>query len=195
LSLRGALPTKQSGWIATARFAHLAMTNPNTQTAATVFSLTVLQNGLKPCLRTLRISVMKKIYPSAVDAWLAILLIALPVSFVVIGLMRFEVESQTATVLIIQGAVVAVLIGVFCVPCRYTLTDDTLAIRCGVLTTTIPLAEVRGAELSSNVLSAPAMSLKRVKVIHGNDYALVSPRDREAFIKELMAAVERKKAG
>jgi hypothetical protein len=136
---------------------------------------------------------VKKIYPSAVDAWLLILLVGIPVLFFSLGISRFDVDPGRAKFLLVQGGFLTLLMVALTVPCRYTLTDDTLEIRCGLMASSIPLAEITGAELSGNVLSAPALSFKRVKIDHAGGFALISPRNREAFIAELLTAVERRK--
>lgn len=136
---------------------------------------------------------MKKTYPSAVDVWFLALLIGVPVLFFSLGFSRLDTDPDRAKFLIVQGGFVTLLIVALTVPCRYTLTDDSLEIRCGLIHSSISLAEITGAELSGNVLSAPALSLRRVKIDHAGGFALVSPRNREAFIAELLAAVKRRR--
>jgi hypothetical protein len=46
---------------------------------------------------------------------------------------------------------------------------------------------------SRSLWSAPAMSLRRVKVSYRGRFMLVSPRERERFIAELTQQVERAK--
>lgn len=76
-------------------------------------------------------------------------------------------------------------------PCRYTLTSDSLNIRCGLLFRTVPLSQVQKVELSSSWESAPALSLRRVKITLDRGYRIISPVDRDVFIKDLMDAVQR----
>lgn len=45
--------------------------------------------------------------------------------------------------------------------------------------------DIVNAEKSSNLLAAPAFSLKRVKISLKRGFALVSPKDRDDFISEL----------
>lgn len=136
---------------------------------------------------------MKKVYPSAVDVWLAVLLIAVPVGFIAGGLYQLQHAPKPAAFLIVQGCFVGALMAALAVPCRYTLDDDKLTIRCGLMTTEIPLETIETVEPSRSLWSAPALSLRRVKIVHGPDYALISPREREQFIGDLRAAVARKK--
>ncbi|MDP7060376.1 MAG: PH domain-containing protein [Candidatus Marinimicrobia bacterium] len=49
----------------------------------------------------------------------------------------------------------------------------------------IEYVDIVNAEKSSNLLAAPAFSLKRVKISLKRGFALVSPKDRDDFISEL----------
>lgn len=138
---------------------------------------------------------MRKTYRSAVDAWLALLLIGVPATMLVLGLGRLDAAPKEGAFLIVQGVFVASLMAAFCLPCRYTLTDEHLHVRCGVIATTVPLGRVERAELSRSLWSAPALSLQRVRIDYGAEHVVISPRGREAFIADLMAAVARCKGG
>jgi len=70
-------------------------------------------------------------------------------------------------------------------PCSYSLEADHLFIRCGFIRRRIPYSQIHRIEPSSNPLSAPALSLRRVKIAYGRSFQLVSPRERERFIEEL----------
>jgi hypothetical protein len=73
-------------------------------------------------------------------------------------------------------------------PCRYTILDDSLSIRCGIVFYQIPLDEIESVEPSGSWLSAPALSLRRVKVRSKRRTILISPASREAFIEDLRSA-------
>lgn len=99
------------------------------------------------------------------------------------------------------GRTGAFLIGILIVmplalllPCRYTVTEEELVIRCGVLKERISLKEIVRVFPASNPLSAPALSLRRVQIDLRKGFRLVSPVDREKFIREIEARVERKEA-
>lgn len=132
---------------------------------------------------------MRKIYRSAIDPWVAVLLVGLPLTVIALGVFRLQTSGKHAAFIITEGVFVGFLIALFCVPCVYTLTEEHLHIRCGVITTTIPLTQINRVALSGSWLSGPALSLKRVRIDYGSEATLVSPRDREAFIAELEAAV------
>jgi len=136
-----------------------------------------------------------RVYPSAFDLWLLALLYLGPVVLLVLSLYGWqEARADVAGIGLVSFAVLVLLNVLLTWPCRYTLTDDSLNIRCGLLFQTIPLHRIRGAELSSSWRSGFAMSLRRVRIELDKGYRLVSPVDREAFIADLMAAVERQQS-
>ena len=70
---------------------------------------------------------------------------------------------------------------------RYTLDVDNLTIKIGPLETKIPIVEITEAYPTWNPLSAPAWSLKRVRIRYSSTRfgALISPVQREQFLEEL----------
>lgn len=136
---------------------------------------------------------MAKTYRSAVDWWLALILVGAPAGIIAAGVYRLQQSDRMGTFLIFEGLFVGGLMTLFAVPCVYTLTEDALHIRCGVIHTTIPLERIERVAPSRSLGSAPALSLKRVRIDYDGERALVSPRAREAFIAELQAAVARRR--
>lgn len=137
--------------------------------------------------------VMKSIYifPSAVDAWLMVVLYASPVLLAGLGVYLAQVNRAEEALICFMMSIGIVLLNLLLTrPCRYTLTTDTLNLRCGIFNETIPLSRIKSAELSSSWLSGPALSLKRVRIRLDKGSRLVSPLDREAFMNHLAAAVE-----
>lgn len=135
---------------------------------------------------------MRKVFPSAVDLWLALLLASAPLMMLGMGLWQWQHGDRQGIFLLAGGCLVGGLILLFARPCVYTLTDETLYVRCGVFTTAIPLERIARVEPSGSWLSAPALSLRRVRITHAGGAVLVSPRGREAFIAELRDAVARR---
>jgi hypothetical protein len=69
---------------------------------------------------------------------------------------------------------------------RYTLTESELRIVSGPFRWRIPLQEIRSVTPTRNPLSSPALSLDRLRIEYGNgNWIMVSPRDKERFLKEL----------
>lgn len=71
-----------------------------------------------------------------------------------------------------------------------TLTHDALVIRFGPARVRVPYDRIRAVEPSSNPLSSPALSLRRVRIDYDKPngkgtFVLVSPQDRDGFMQEL----------
>jgi len=128
---------------------------------------------------------VKSIYPSAVDAWIALCLIGTPLVPISMGLYQMSTSNETGTTLVIIGVFFAVFIFLVVIPCRYTVTNNQIVIRCGLLKKTIEISKIEGLSLSSDMTASPALSLKRVKIDYENSYLLISPNNRAAFIKEI----------
>ncbi|WP_442507953.1 PH domain-containing protein [Novipirellula sp. SH528] len=122
-------------------------------------------------------------YESAIDLWLLMLLMLSPVVAVVIGgYLMVNGRPGDASLLFLAGAATLFVQGIFVVPCRYTILDDAVSIRCGILCYQIPIADIQQIEKSSSLKSAPALSLRRVRIQTEKREYLVSPKDREGFI-------------
>lgn len=131
----------------------------------------------------------QSVYHSAVDLWIACLLVSSPLALMVMTLaMMQQGRNNDSLVCLIAAAVTLVATAAFTVPCRYTILSDSVTIRCGLLFYRVPFDKIKNIELSGSWLSAPAMSLRRVKISTASQFYLVSPRDREKFIEELEAA-------
>ena len=133
-------------------------------------------------------------FPSRIDAWLvAVLLFAVLSPLAAVFLAGANLVFAAVSVLI-----TVLVVGLLLVPCRYTLEADHLLIRCGLIRQRIVYRDITDVTTSNSVLSAPALSLKRVKVSYGGGPSsrgrtssqLVSPRDREVFIHTLRERVQ-----
>lgn len=132
-----------------------------------------------------------RVYRSAVDKWLLVVIYASPVTLLVIAMVGWmnQKPDVTGTALILSIALMVLNLAIT-TPCRYTLTSDSLNIRCGLLFRSIPLTQIDKIEPSSSWESAPALSLRRVKITLDRGYRIISPVDRDLFIKELSDAVQ-----
>jgi membrane protein YdbS with pleckstrin-like domain len=130
------------------------------------------------------------LYPSKVDVWLAVVLIAAPLISIGMGVYLLSISSTGGWLSVIIGLCVAAVLALFAIPCRYMLTANSLIIQAGILKEEIPFDRIKEATLSSNPLSAPALSLKRVKIVLDKGFRLISPNDRERFITELEAKMK-----
>jgi membrane protein YdbS with pleckstrin-like domain len=130
-------------------------------------------------------------YPSRVDRWLVVLLVALPITAIA-PLASLNAEASRSDVAwAIGGAAFVILLYVtLVIPVRYTIDEAQLTIRYGVVRQRIPLSRIVKVARTRNPLSAPALSLDRLQVTFGGglDFALISPHDQEAFLTHLCQA-------
>lgn len=132
----------------------------------------------------------RKVHQSAVDWWLAALLafpivgaVAIAAYLIVVG------RPGDASVMFLTAAGILVVTAIFTVPCRYTLLTDTLSIRCGVICYQVPYDSIRDVRMAWTLRSGPALSLRRVVVKTDRREHILSPVDRERFIRQLNARI------
>ena len=136
------------------------------------------------------------VYESAVDWWLALLLISAPILSAVIGIYLLAIgRPADATWLFITGAVIALVTAILAHPCRYTILDDALSIRCGVVCYQVSFSDIDSVEKTNSIGSGPSLSTKRVCVTTKakKKSHLISPKQREEFIRDLRSAVKKVK--
>ena len=138
---------------------------------------------------------MKNVYPSAIDWWLAVLLVGVPILMLILGITALASSEPGGGVLLGSGFVVAAIMGLMVYPCRYTLTDQALLIRSGVFTQRVEYRRMQSVQPTRNPLSAPALSLKRLKIKLDRGFLLISPVNREAFLEEIRRRIERARPG
>lgn len=132
-------------------------------------------------------------YSSRVDAWIVLLLVVVLGGTLVAAALE-AAESGDVRILIFAGIGVlfpCVLIGILSIPLAYRLDETILTIRSGLITWKVPIGGIREIRKTSNPLSAPAWSLKRIRIDYDNEghpaWILISPQDRDAFISDLKA--------
>lgn len=76
------------------------------------------------------------------------------------------------------------------VPCRYTLANDHLLIRSGLVRQRIRYSAITDVAASRSLWAAPAPSLRRVKVSYRGGFQLVAPQERDRFILALRERVD-----
>jgi hypothetical protein len=127
------------------------------------------------------------VYPSAVDWWwmVPLMIVVVYVSYVDIVTKFQQGAALDAWIAVGVVLLVVILFITIIIPCRYTLLDDGLLIQSGLIKTKIDYQRMRDVKPSWNPLSAPALSLKRVKIKLDRGFALISPKRRDEFIVEL----------
>lgn len=126
-------------------------------------------------------------YHSAIDAWLRVVLIALPVvtfgAFVLALVQGEGVWFALAGVAIVLSFYVA-----FLFPVRYGLTEAELIVHFGLIRQRIPYERIQSVKPTRNPLSSPALSLNRLQVAYGHGLwrsQRISPEERDGFLDEL----------
>ncbi|MBB6455393.1 membrane protein YdbS with pleckstrin-like domain [Salirhabdus euzebyi] len=126
-------------------------------------------------------------FPSHKDKWITIFfwgMIFFSLITVIVPIIKGETVSVWEIVFVYG------FISIFCIvmiwlwfTTYYILTDNTLLIKYGPFKKVIPYDEIRSAEKTTNPMSAPALSLKRIEIMYSKyDTALVSPKDRDLFL-------------
>jgi len=135
------------------------------------------------------------IRPSKIDIWIALLLVAGPLILVNLGIYLHKTgEEQNSLICISAGMLIGVVIWILAFPCQYTLEDKSLLAQAGILKWRIPYAEIQTVELSNSILSGPALSLQRIEVQYDRGRILISPNERDLFLKELRKIVSMAKS-
>ena len=66
---------------------------------------------------------------------------------------------------------------------HYVVKDEVLQIQSGPFKWTIPIVSINQVVETSNPLSSPALSLRRLKIVYDNNKSvMVSPKDRYEFL-------------
>lgn len=142
---------------------------------------------------------LPKVYASAIDWWIAVLLMLGPIVAAIAGVYAWtQGQADSAMILFLVGAATAAVSLALALPCRYTITEDDLAIRCGILLWHVDWENVVSAELTRTLLSGPALSLKRVAIVVRKNPSgsrerlktiVISPQDREAFLADIQPLI------
>lgn len=128
-------------------------------------------------------------YSSAVDLWLIVVGFG-PLIYLLYASAAGNAQIGWAGLFVLL--LIYAGVGAFLFPMRYTLTKEHLIIQAGlpgqIYKQKIELAKITDVSLSHNPLSAPALSLKRIKIeLEGGfwGFTLISPKDRRGFIEDL----------
>jgi uncharacterized membrane protein YdbT with pleckstrin-like domain len=69
---------------------------------------------------------------------------------------------------------------------KYIVTEDELEIQCGLRKQRIRWEDVRSVKYTSNPISSPAFSFRRIQIDYGRmGSVIISPHTREDFMNEL----------
>jgi hypothetical protein len=138
-------------------------------------------------------------YPSKVDTWLAILLLALPAGVLATWIAALTSRSTDDVIGAVVGTVLVagILLGL-AYPIRYGLDDEHLIVRFGLVRSRIPLAHITKVAPTRNPLASPALSMDRLSIVSGpglTGTVMISPADRDRFLDELASRAGLKRVG
>jgi hypothetical protein len=137
-------------------------------------------------------------HTSRVDWWLAALM-TLP-AIGGIAVLGSGIATGHRDLLYTGAATIAgygLLLALLVIPITYVIDTDGVRIRAGaLLRISIPWDRLISAELSANPMSGPGLSLKRLNLEYrrpsGREtFVLISPTDRDAFLRELASTSPR----
>lgn len=136
---------------------------------------------------------MRRVFKSRVDTWLAAM--AIGPGLVIVPMVAFLVwrsGQMTTTSAVIIGVTMVFSAGLpiwIFLTTEYEITSDTLRIQAGPLRQQVPLKDITAVSTSHSWESAPALSLKRIRVTFANGRTvLISPADERGFLAMLAQA-------
>ena len=118
-----------------------------------------------------------KIYKSKVDCWLVLLILGIFGYPIIDGILMQEF------MLSVVFALVLVVFYFLSKTVKYVINENNLII----WKTKIDIKTIRKIYKTRNPLSSPALSLDRIAIVFNKyDEVLISPKEREAFIEDLL---------
>lgn len=125
-------------------------------------------------------------FPSKVDTWLALALLA-GVGAAIVGVLAAGSVLPWPVALVVLGLGCVLPVWLL-VSTRYTLDDDKLVVRSGPFRWRVPIREIKSVTPTRCALSSPALSLDRLRIEYGDSRSImVSPKNRGGFLLELEA--------
>lgn len=124
---------------------------------------------------------MKQVYRSKVDSWLLILILVawgIPLTLIVVN------EFSAVKFSIVSFMLIFTLLLLFGI--KYTIEGKVLRVHYSFFySERINIDEITEIVNTHTLLSAPAASLDRVKITYGKKYVILSPKDKQMFVKQL----------
>lgn len=135
-------------------------------------------------------------FVTAVDTWLGAVVLIAPIAAVITTVALLITAPAAAWVGIAMLVFLGVIGWAIVWPIHYTLDGDLLKVRAGrFITKDIPIASITEVAPSSNPLSSPAFSMKRLRIDYKGGWILISPKERAAFLDALAAATNLSRDG
>lgn len=123
---------------------------------------------------------MKK-FASKIDLWFVILLSL--VFGIILTLFAFDENWIVFSILVL----VIIFIAHMFATTFYVVNDEKVIIKSGFFfNLSIKIKDIKRISKSNNIISSPALSFNRLEILYNKfDTILISPKDKEGFIKAL----------
>jgi hypothetical protein len=128
---------------------------------------------------------MDRVFDSKRDLWLGLLIWAGALVNIIAGLFLLRVIPAASLIMLpLGGLILWTWYRTF-----YRLTGKDIIVRSGPFRWTVKVADIREVYPTDNPRSSPASSLDRLRIESGGGrWIMISPRDKEDFLKCLTAA-------
>ena len=125
-----------------------------------------------------------KVYRSRISIILAVIM---GISCIIFTVATFRVIEKSILLFLALNILYWGVIYI-CLDIKYFIKENNLIIKSGFIKmSSIDINQIKSIEKSNNILSSPAASLNRISIKYGKyDDILVSPRNQEDFIQELL---------
>ena len=125
-------------------------------------------------------------FKSEVDLWLAAVVGVAVVTMIGTAIGAAFATGVWGVLLILVPVALIILVSALV---SYTLGQDSLVVRSGVIKWEIAYTDIANVQPTRSPLSSPAWSLDRLKISFKRTTLLISPVDRETFLQELLVRV------
>lgn len=132
---------------------------------------------------------MPTVYKSKIDWWLAIIILGAVTAsaWTVIKAISAGSPSIWLAIFLVGGIGVGLPLWLL-LGTSYTIDSKHLRIHSGPFKWHVLISDITSITPTSNFLSSPALSLDRLRINHGPGASImISPRNKDQFIKELEA--------
>mgnify|MGYP001404321427 CR=1 FL=1 len=130
-------------------------------------------------------------FPSKKDLWLAIVIFGSILLFIISYIVGDSIDLAAPNYKIILRLLVGLLI--IGLPIwmwfgtGYIVEDGLIKIKCGPFRNTVKIKEIEKISATKNLLSAPALSIDRIEILHSMyNIAIVSPINKTEFVRVLV---------
>ena len=127
-------------------------------------------------------------FPSKVDGFFRV---QMAVTVLVPAAAAVAVVRESAGLLAVVPALLALAAVAMTLRTHYDVTDDELIVRSGPFRWRVALSSIRRLRTTRSLRSAPALSMDRIEVQHDGGTVVVSPRDAAGFVRAVRSRTPR----